>query len=396
MRRNGSFTGIHEYMLTGGELVNSFPESAKPDGGNKNREPLPEWYLINNEQISFPLDQIRSLTDTIRNIQSEVNFGMAGRVTDKKGNPAGYSKISIMNSRNMRMYSVTADESGYFKVSFESPVEWKDLTVSAYQQDGRGALLVKKDPSFAEKVGLAVQNPEYLYRRFSGAQQVAGYLDQNPSLIKEQPVVKSSKPEQKKQREEPYKTLLMSATNLLDVIRVIKPYTLMNNQIVFYGTINSIMAQSGALIVIDGQKMGTQIDVLQSLNPHDIEKISISLDPMDIQKYTGLNNVGVIEIETKRGEQVVDTPGSTLPKAILVQEGYRIPRDFLSGEALRGQSGRDLRTTLYWNPFLRTGPTGTFSFTIPTSEIVSDFVISAEGTGPDGLPGSYRKILKVK
>ena len=156
------------------------------------------------------------------------------------------------------------------------------------------------------------------------------------------------------------------------------------------------MAQSGALIVIDGQKMGTQIDVLQSLNPHDIEKISISLDPMDIQKYTGLNNVGVIEIETKRGEQVADIPGITPPKAILVQEGYRIPRDFLSGEALRGQQGRDLRTTLYWNPSIRTGPAGTFSFTIPTSEIVSDFVISAEGTGPDGLPGSCRKVFKVK
>jgi hypothetical protein len=117
---------------------------------------------------------------------------------------------------------------------------------------------------------------------------------------------------------------------------------------------------------------------------------------MDIQKYTGLNNVGIIEIETKRGVQIVDTPGSTPPKAVLVQEGYRIPRDFLSGEALRGQQGRDLRTTLYWNPSIRTGSSGTFSITIPTSEIESDFVISAEGTGPDGLPGSSTKIFQVK
>lgn len=396
MRKEGTFAGLDEFTLTGGELINPFPKRAFQEEKNPDRKTLPEWYLISNEQKSFPLDQIRKLTDSVYIVPPAVNFILTGRITDKKGNPAGHAKISIMNSRDMRMVSVIADGSGNFELLFETPVDWKDLTVSAFSQDGKGGMVVKKDPVFAERTGLYIQTLGHSFNENLRTTKIADYLGLNSILLKDQPVMKISKPEQKKPREEPYKTLLLSATNLLDVIRVIKPYTLINNQIVFYGTINSIMAQSGALIVIDGQKMGTQIDVLQSLNPHDIEKISISLDPMDIQKYTGLNNVGVIEIETKRGEQVADIPGITPPKAILVQEGYRIPRDFLSGEALRGQQGRDLRTTLYWNPSIRTGPAGTFSFTIPTSEIVSDFVISAEGTGPDGLPGSCRKVFKVK
>jgi hypothetical protein len=396
MRKEGTFAGLDDFILSGGELIHPFPGTAVQEEKIPGRKTLPEWYLISNEQKTFPLEQIRKLTDSVYQIPSFVNSGISGRITDKNGNPAGYSKISIMNSRDMRMYSVIADRSGFFGLSFDTPVGWKDLTVSAVSQEGKGGLVVKKNPVFAERTGIYIQTLGHSFRENLKTRKIAEYLGQNPFLLKDQPVVKPSKPEQKKQREEPYKTLLLSATSLLDVIRVIKPYTLINNQIVFYGTINSIMAQSGALIVIDGQKMGTQIDVLQSLNPHDIDKISISLDPMDIQKYTGLNNVGVIEIETKRGVQVADTPGNTPPVANLVQDGYRIPRDFLSGEALRGQQGRDLRTTLYWNPSIRTGSSGTFSFTIPISEIVSDFVISAEGTGPDGVPGSCTKIFQVK
>jgi hypothetical protein len=396
MRKERTFTRLDDFILTGRELIYPFPQTAVQEVKNQERNILPEWYLISNEQKSFPLNQIRRLTDPVYQVSPAVNSVLSGRVTDRKGNPASYSKISIMNSRDMRMYSVIADESGYFELMFETPVNWEDFTASAFSQDGKGGLVVKKDLVFAERTGMYIQNLGYSFRENVRTRKVSEYLKENPHLLKEQPVVKNSKPEQKKHKEEPYKTLLLSATNLLDVIRVIKPYTLINNQIVFYGTINSIMAQSGALIVIDGQKMGTQIDVLQSMNPHDIDKISISLDPMDIQKYTGLNNVGVIEIETKRGVTVVDTPVSTPPKENLVSEGYRIPRDFLSGEALRGQQGRDLRTTLYWNPSIRTGSAGRFSFTIPTSELVSDFVISAEGIGPDGLPGSNAKIFQVK
>jgi hypothetical protein len=190
---------------------------------------------------------------------------------------------------------------------------------------------------------------------------------------------------------EHYKSLLASSSNLLDVIKSIKPYSLMNGQIVFSGMVNSINFQSGALIVIDGVKMGTSIDVLNSLAPYDVEEIKISTDPMDIQKYTGLNNVGVIEILTKRGQMVTPSAEPMVQKKELYQEGLRIPRNFLTSDALAGQSGKDFRTTLYWDPDLDTGNSGTVTFSVPLSEIKSGFVVTAEG-----VTGSGKIVRAVK
>jgi hypothetical protein len=169
----------------------------------------------------------------------------------------------------------------------------------------------------------------------------------------------------------------------MEVIKAIKPYSLSSGQIVFPGTINSINNQSGALIVLDGQKMGTQADILNTINPQDVETINISLDPMDIQKYTGFNNVGVIEIVTKKG---VETLGANVPgpvQEVLYQDGFRIPRVFLSTTSLQGKSGKDMRTTLLWNPDLQTDRSGKITFSVPVSQIRSGFKVYVEGNDAD-------------
>ncbi|HNX79081.1 MAG TPA: hypothetical protein PKJ24_04330, partial [Prolixibacteraceae bacterium] len=113
--------------------------------------------------------------------------------------------------------------------------------------------------------------------------------------------------------------------------------------------------------------------------PYDVDEIKISTDPMDIQKYTGLNNVGVIEIVTKRGTMVAPSTANQVPKEELYKDGLRIPRNFLTADALAGQSGQDFRTTIYWNPDLDTGNAGSVTFSVPLSEIKSGFVVTAEG-----------------
>ena len=170
----------------------------------------------------------------------------------------------------------------------------------------------------------------------------------------------------------------------------------MNGQIVFSGMINSINFQSGALIVIDGVKMGTAIDVLNNIATYDVEEIKISTDPMDIQKYTGLNNVGIIEIVTKRGEKLIPSAGPITKKEELYKDGLRIPRNFLTSDALTGQPGKDIRTTLYWNPDMEIGASGTTTFSVPLSEIRSDFVISAEGITSSGKMIRAEKVISVR
>lgn len=91
---------------------------------------------------------------------------------------------------------------------------------------------------------------------------------------------------------------------ITDIISQIKPFQIVGGKIVFANSgINSFYYQDGALIVIDGVNMGTDMAILNSIPVTDIAKINVYTNPSDIQRYTGLNSVGVIEIISKRGNE---------------------------------------------------------------------------------------------
>jgi hypothetical protein len=90
--------------------------------------------------------------------------------------------------------------------------------------------------------------------------------------------------------------------NIFDIIRQAKPYQLMGSKIVFASIgMNSFNFQDGALIVIDGIKVGTDAGILSSIPVTDIEQVNVYTNPSDIQRFTGLNNAGIVEIITKKG-----------------------------------------------------------------------------------------------
>ena len=95
-----------------------------------------------------------------------------------------------------------------------------------------------------------------------------------------------------------YKKQLANGMSVLEVIKTIKPFTMSGGKILFQG-VNSFINQQGALIIIDGQQAGDNAAVLSSIAPTEVESINISTNPSDIQKHTGLNVVGIIEITIK-------------------------------------------------------------------------------------------------
>jgi hypothetical protein len=93
-----------------------------------------------------------------------------------------------------------------------------------------------------------------------------------------------------------------SERSIYDILMKIKPYTLVDNKIIFPSSgITSLNNQDGALIVIDGIKFGTTANALSNVAVSDILKITASTNSMDVQKYSGLNSVGVVEVFTKTG-----------------------------------------------------------------------------------------------
>lgn len=184
--------------------------------------------------------------------------------------------------------------------------------------------------------------------------------------------------------------MLSSATNIMDVIKTIKPYSIMNNQIVFVGSENSLYSQGGALLVIDGHQMGTDISAIQTLSPFDVDHINVSTNPMDIQRYTGLNSVGIVEIFLKNA--ITSAPAAKKESTSKYDGAYRIPNVFPTEPA---NPKRDNRTTLLWIPEQKVDETGQFEFTVTAGKVVSDFVIDVQGMTPDGRLGSGNAVISV-
>ncbi|MQY80066.1 MAG: hypothetical protein GH151_12880 [Bacteroidetes bacterium] len=167
----------------------------------------------------------------------------------------------------------------------------------------------------------------------------------------------------KLRRIEQLQKALGSGNSILDVMRTIRPYELLDgDKIVFRGP-NSFLNQSGALIVVDGQKWGTSANLLNSLNPHDIYDIQIYTDPVDMLTYTGLNSNGVIEITTKRGDSGKDW----------------------SDQSLENQLS-SYQTTLYWNPYVNTMYDGKISVPFESSKLKTKYNIVVQGIDLNGRP----------
>jgi len=212
------------------------------------------------------------------------------------------------------------------------------------------------------------------------------YLSANAMLFSKAPkVVKNNTISIDNQRR-----MLESASGILDVVKTMKQFRIINNQIVFSGSENSINYQGGALIVLDGQMLGTDVSAIASISPMDVDHINVSTNAMDIQKYTGLNSVGVIEIYTKR---------ATAPEEIQVtqvvekyENGYRVPNDFPADPS---NPKNDTRTTLSWIPSQEVNAAGQFEFTLTASSVNSDFEVNINGVSKDGRRGSGKAIFSV-
>jgi hypothetical protein len=181
-----------------------------------------------------------------------------------------------------------------------------------------------------------------------------------------------------------YKALLENGTPLLEVIQTIKPFSLQGNKIVFYGGSNSLMAQDGALIVMEGMQRGTDASVLQGISPFDVDRINVSTNPGDIQRYTGLNSVGLIEIWLKKGELTVVEPDITREDFQFKAPDY----DNDSGEKT------DYRSTLMWDAY--NGEAGDPIFKYFHSDLISPVLLRLYYFPNEGIPGCYQRTYQVK
>lgn len=371
---------ITECLLMGTELETPFSLISKILKGKITNTALLDVYLIANQMKAFDWAKIRQFKPENTTNSSTGAIGISGFVTDKNGTKINRAKVSLVNNKTMQLHTTTTNADGRFSFPNLLTGNADDFSAKATDSEGKRELKVIFNKNLESLISEFVAQ-QTLKSSFANGKEYTNeiYCSNNPDLFTKAPKpVKANTMAIENQRR-----MLSTATSILDVIKSIKPYNITNNQIVFVGSENSINFQGGALIVIDGQQLGTDISALQNISPLEVDYMNISTNPMDIQRYTGLNSVGIIEIFMKRAK-APDAEMSAAPEN-KYDGKFRIANPF---PAAPTHAKRDARTTLLWIPDQLVKETGQFEFLVTAGKVISDFVIEVQGISGKGSVGS--------
>lgn len=374
----------NSWILVNSDLQNTI-NNAEKILSSPNVESTLNYLMISNTFKNFDWNRILHF-----NAEQEQNkyreHGVSGRVLDKNEQIVPKAKISLMNSQNMQIINASANDNGNFYLPGIDPAKLNNFAVKTIDSEGKSDLHVEFEKTLSDQISNRVVSFIKEQKALQQMQYSSEFYQQNKSLFTK---VKRKGEKSGEEREPTYKKYLESATSLLDVIKIIKPYRMDGDLIIFPGGTNSFIAQDGALIVIDGQKMGTSASALSSISPHDVESINVSTNPIDIQRYTGLNSVGLIEIETKKGEMAQPIEKSSEK---ITENGYRVPRDFW----VKKSENKDQQpTTLLWNQAVSINGSGHWEFEVSTNKVIGKFLLRAKTIAPDGSPIQVEKTIEV-
>ena len=159
----------------------------------------------------------------------------------------------------------------------------------------------------------------------------------------------------------------------------------------------SLSGQQAPLILLDGTR--TTVSALSFYQAVDIEKVEI-LKPGQTSFFGEAGVDGVIAIYTRRGSPSYDTRTEVVPGVLSVKlPGYSCPRQFYSPRYETGAAPTrpdTRRSTLYWNPSVRTDASGQADLTFYTSDAGGNFRLTAEGISGAGQPAVGYGNLFVK
>jgi Large extracellular alpha-helical protein len=371
---------IADYLMIESELETPFsliPKSFRDKVGNS---AFTDVFLIANKLKGFNWENISKFKPGNASISNVENFKISGFVTDKGGAKVNKAKVILAEEKTGKKYTATTNAEGIFLFPDLKMGDLNKFTAKILDSEGKTGLNINLIKNLEGQIAVNIAEDIQKYNLLNKERVADGaYFSNNEWLFSKAPkVLKANTQSLDNQRR-----MFASASSILDVIKTIKQYKIVNNQIVFMGSENSLNYQGGALIVLDGQQLGTDISAISNISPADVDHINVSTNPMDIQRYTGLNSVGVIEIFQKKAKTTEVAP--TKSSSDKYSGEFRVPTPFVSEI---GNLKKDSRTTLVWIPEQKVDASGQFEFTVPAGRVLSDFVIEVQGITPEGVMGT--------
>jgi len=345
---------------------------------------LLDYFLATNRLKGFDWDQVLALDPSKTRNLKNVAMRISGKVVDSKDLPIPNALVSL-SGMSLQQFNAHSDQHGEFVIKLPFTVDKQNLSASATDGSGKGNYRVILNKNFKEELIRSLnKTSENDWQELEQMVQ-ANYFKENPDFLKIGSTSKS-KGGDKTAREPYWKKNVSNSTSLIDIIKTIRPFEMIGGKIVFRGA-NSLMAQDGALIVVDNIKMGTDPAALTPLSPLDVEDIQIFVNPIDMARYTSLNSVGVIEIKTKHGKENNETTDSS-------NKAGSNPKVFKPASI--GNDKYNLKTTLQWIPILGTDENGEATIPFKTGGIQSTFVFEIAGFTDQGQWISNQSEITVK
>lgn len=155
-----------------------------------------------------------------------------------------------------------------------------------------------------------------------------------------------------------------------------------------------IFYKQDPIYIIDGV-MTSSTEKFLSIKPEDLLSIKIIYNPNKLSQLGSLGKYGIIFIESKKGNLFNKVNDNLFPVIGLSQSVWRPGRE--SEIKTDSKTGiPDLRSTLYWNPELRSDLKGFNKVTFMTSDDAGSMRIKVQGITSDGKPFSTENKFSVE
>jgi hypothetical protein len=324
-----------------------------------------DYLLMTQELRSFTWEKI---------VEMDENMGMAyiskGAVSGTvylDGKPVKEALVWLVNIEG-QAFETKTDEQGKFQAYSDGTTILDVILIRAQTPGGNDQVKIVHE-SFAERVNNLFT--------LSAAQKVQNALKldrykysedwTDPETVAEAILIdkhfsKVAEAAFKDEKIPPWKSQILTS-GIMEAIRMVKIYRISGNRIFFQGS-SSLSLTTGALIVVDGVKMGHDYQLLEGIDPFDVEDIQVHLSNTEIQKFDSFAVDGVIEITTKMGP-ASDAVGATERRQRTMENPF-------------------------WVPIIQMDETGALNFNYSNPDAELSLMGIIEGIGADGELGRIK------
>lgn len=339
---------------------------------------------------------------------------LCGKVYKANGNPASYAALQLLNPKTWEIITTQANKDGTFNFPANEyiPIASAELILSANLFNNKNVFIVlDRDYTGDLKKELAQiinANPLITAGKYQSGETKEkafytnfgeGYTLLDPVDITAKRTIKFSEEDYKKKDfalEMSGEDLAPAPSNplhgFLDVLQQVAPgFTVESGGKVIYRGHHSLTNNSGALIVLNGMPLGDDVHQLDFLTPDMIEKVNVIKSAGASLKYSSGSPGGVIEVTTKKGEKSSTNKTVKTSENLNSVKGFKVVREFYSPVYQTEEdkkSGLDIRSTLFWEPYLLIGENGEGQIEFYTSDIKETYTGTIEGLNQAGQAGN--------